>query len=188
MALALGRLLVQPGASGWRVLHFAPERSIRELVRPRVGAYSTSRYAGGGDYRFDITAIDAPSGSYDLVIASHVLEHVLEERKALLEIRRVLSPGGFAVLPVPINADRTIEYGRPLESGGHVRAPGPDYFDRLRAVFDEVDVIASHDAPSDHQTYCLGRRSHWPTRKAPLIKPMQGWVFPEFIPVCRVRG
>jgi SAM-dependent methyltransferase len=187
MAFALKKLLSRPEAAGWNALHFAPEWHTRKLVEPRVAKYATSRYEGGGDYRLDITAIELPSASFDLVIASHVLEHVPDEKKALSEIRRILRPGGYALLPVPIYAESTIEYGKPLESGGHYRAPGPDYFDRLRAVFADVAVITSADAPAEHQTYNLERRSHWPTRRAPLVKPMQGWVFPEYVPVCQVH-
>jgi ubiquinone/menaquinone biosynthesis C-methylase UbiE len=44
-----------------------------------------------------------PDGSFDLVIASHVLEHVVEEELLLSEIHRVLSRTGAAVILVPIN-------------------------------------------------------------------------------------
>jgi SAM-dependent methyltransferase len=64
---------------------------------------------------------------------THVLEHV-DDRKALAEIHRVLTPGGFAVLSFPIalafektyeNADvppeqRRLNFGQ----GDHLRMPG----------------------------------------------------------------
>lgn len=50
-----------------------------------------------------ITAIDLPDGSVDGVFASHVLEHVeqWDVHQALCEVRRVLRPGGVALIVVP---------------------------------------------------------------------------------------
>lgn len=184
MAFVLADLLTASSASSWKVLHFAAERHIRNIVEPRVADYATSQFREGGDYRLDISNIELPDQSFDLVIASHVLEHVEHEQCAMEEVRRILRPGGYAVLPVPIFAETTIEYGRQLENW-HYRAVGPDYFERLREVFSEVTVTSSADAPAEYQTYFLGRRNHWPTPRAPLLKPMRGCVFPEFVPVCR---
>ena len=39
--------------------------------------------------------------SFDFVSCNHVLEHIFETEKFLTEIRRVLSPGGLAVISVP---------------------------------------------------------------------------------------
>ncbi len=39
--------------------------------------------------------------TFDLVICSEVLEHVLQPRQALIEIERVLKPGGTAILSTP---------------------------------------------------------------------------------------
>jgi len=41
-------------------------------------------------------------GQFEVFLCSHVLEHVVDDRKALREIFRVLEPGGVAVLLVPI--------------------------------------------------------------------------------------
>src|SRR5438876_10959977 len=39
---------------------------------------------------------------FDFFICSHVLEHVLDDRKALTEMYRILKPGGKGILMVPI--------------------------------------------------------------------------------------
>jgi SAM-dependent methyltransferase len=48
-----------------------------------------------------LTAIPVRSGSVDLAICTEVLEHVADDRSAVAELRRVLSPGGSLVLSVP---------------------------------------------------------------------------------------
>jgi SAM-dependent methyltransferase len=42
-------------------------------------------------------------GCFDLVISSHVLEHIAEPKPALAELLSLLKPGGFACIVVPIN-------------------------------------------------------------------------------------
>jgi ubiquinone/menaquinone biosynthesis C-methylase UbiE len=42
----------------------------------------------------DAGHIDYPDGTFDLVIANHMLYHVKDRRSALAEIKRVLKPGG----------------------------------------------------------------------------------------------
>jgi len=39
---------------------------------------------------------------FDFFICSHVLEHVQDDHKALSELYRILKPGGFGILMVPI--------------------------------------------------------------------------------------
>jgi ubiquinone/menaquinone biosynthesis C-methylase UbiE len=41
--------------------------------------------------------------SFDIVIASHVIEHVKDDGELLDEIERVLTPGGFVIFLIPIN-------------------------------------------------------------------------------------
>jgi SAM-dependent methyltransferase len=42
-------------------------------------------------------------GSFDLVISSHVLEHIADPRPVLAELLALLKPGGLACIVVPIN-------------------------------------------------------------------------------------
>ncbi|MBV9928377.1 MAG: class I SAM-dependent methyltransferase [Acidobacteria bacterium] len=48
---------------------------------------------------------------FDLVLANHSLEHVPDARRALAEIRRVLRPGHYAVIRIPVVARAWAEYG-----------------------------------------------------------------------------
>ena len=61
---------------------------------------------GYKEYGFHYTRdgeLEYLDGSFDLVIASHVLEHVEDDQHMLQEIFRVLKLGGAAVFLVPIN-------------------------------------------------------------------------------------
>jgi 2-polyprenyl-3-methyl-5-hydroxy-6-metoxy-1,4-benzoquinol methylase len=49
----------------------------------------------------DATAMPFADGSFDVVIAAEVLEHIPADQAALREIARVLAPGGTAAVTVP---------------------------------------------------------------------------------------
>jgi len=51
--------------------------------------------------RADARALPLPSASADLVVSFDVLEHIVEDDQAAAEMRRVLHPGGTALIAVP---------------------------------------------------------------------------------------
>ena len=65
----------------------------------------------GVDFHSELASIPRPDAAYDVIVCSHVLEHVADDRAALRELHRVLAAGGWAVLQVPIAArgERTDE-------------------------------------------------------------------------------
>jgi SAM-dependent methyltransferase len=86
-----------------RVLHVAPEARLARAIAHAQAAYETTDLTMSGvDFSCDLAAIPRPDASYDAIVCSHVLEHVADDRAAMRELRRVLAPGGFAVLQVPI--------------------------------------------------------------------------------------
>ena len=128
------------------VLHFAPEGAVRRSIlhrQPR--SYATSTWPeGGGDLRLNLEAIDLPDESIDVVVASHILEHV-DDRKALREIARILRPGGTLLAMVPLVEGWAETYENPsihselgrlhhFGQGDHVRYYGADFRDRIRAA------------------------------------------------------
>jgi len=160
LAAALDGQSVIPGLeenallAGKAILHFAPERQLRNRVSRSAGKYVTADYDRGDcDLKLDISAMPSvPDQSFDVVISCDVLEHVPDDLAAMREICRILRPGGTAILTVPqmdpparTDEDPTFlsESGREIRFGqkDHVRMYGDDFVDRLRASGFSVDVL-----------------------------------------------
>ena len=98
----------------YRLIEFAPNEALPKWIRRhRFIAYTSADLMRKTvDERIDLTAMDAyPDRSVDIILCSHVLEHVVEDHKGMREIRRVLKADGFAVLLVPlvVGVDETHE-------------------------------------------------------------------------------
>ena len=170
-----------------RTLHIAPERSISRNLSEWSSKYTTADINPEGvDIQVDLRSMpEIADQSFDLIWASHVLEHIDHDYDAVKEIYRVLAPGGCAVLPVPLVADHTIEYPAPSKFEElHVRAPGFDYFERYRAVFERVDVLTSEQAQPVFQTWIYENRNRFPNQKAPLRPAQTGKRHTDAVPIC----
>jgi SAM-dependent methyltransferase len=186
--LVIDRVLSEIDPQKLRMLHFAPEPFFRGFFSARFAEYVTAdAHMEGVDHRVDLQHLPFADAYYDFIFASHVLEHISDDAAALAEIRRVLSPGGIAILPVPLVADRTVEYEKPNpHESGHVRAPGPDYFDRYRNYFSRVELVASDVFPEKFQLFVHEDRSTWPTHECPQRPAMRGEKHVDIVPVCHV--
>ena len=101
------------------------------------------------DLRLDITKMDLPDGSFDLILCSHVLEHVPDDSAAMAELRRVLVDDGLALVLTPYRDDRPTYEDPSIRSPldrmvafgqqDHVRIYGSDLADRLRGAGFEVE-------------------------------------------------
>jgi SAM-dependent methyltransferase len=107
--LLLERERVLEGASS--LLHFAPEPGIRARLRklPSVLYVTADIAPDRADTAMDMTRLGFRDASFDRLLCSHVLEHVPDDAAALRELRRVLRPGGTAILQVPLRAGGTDE-------------------------------------------------------------------------------
>lgn len=110
--------------AGLSVLQFSADPAVKpEWFRH----YEFSVYDGHNT--LDLQNIDRESGSYDLVICNHVLEHVPSDGDALRELSRIVKKDGIVFLTVPDPARRsvTVDWGYPDESRhGHFREYGSD--------------------------------------------------------------
>jgi len=94
-----------------KMLHVAPESCIENRLRKEIGkGYITADlFSKQVDIKMDITKIQLPENTFDIIYCSHVFEHVADDKKAISEIYRVLKGGGWAVLLVPVTCEKTFE-------------------------------------------------------------------------------
>lgn len=127
------------------MLHVAPEICFME----RFEALENLEYITAdiesplAKVKMDIHEIPFEDNSIDIIFCNHVLEHVDDDMKALSEMRRVLKPGGWAILQVPFfypllkttYEDKSIvdpkEREKAFGQDDHVRMYGEDYGTRL---------------------------------------------------------
>lgn len=127
-----------------RVLHVAPESEIQRRLRelPALDYTSVDLDSPLAMEHRDVTDLGFPSGRFDVILCVHVLEHVPDDRAAMRELFRVLQPGGWGVIEVPLamRSERTVEdpsvtspreRERRFGQRDHVRQYGRDYLDRL---------------------------------------------------------
>ncbi len=139
-----------------KFLHVAPENALanRLLNISSLEYLSFDLNDRSAMLKMDITEIKAPDNYFDIIYCSHVLEHVVDDRKAIDELYRVLKPGGWAAIMVPITAPSTIEDPTiidPVERErlfgqyDHVRRYGLDIIKRLETGGFNVTVITPND-------------------------------------------
>lgn len=134
-----------------RIAHFAPEKGLTKVLRGDPSRYSAFDYAPGryrhlrDVHRADLSQLEVADGSFDFVMANHVIEHVPDHVRALAEIRRVLRSGGFAILQVPISLTIPATLTAPLDATPPEREAMLGQHDHLR-LFNEADYVASLEA------------------------------------------
>jgi len=128
------------------VLHIAPEQCF---ISPFTAAHG-DRYVTAdlespwAKVHMDIHSMPFADNSFDAVLCNHVLEHVQDDLQAMREIRRVLRPGGWAILQVPFfspvpektfqddSVTGRLEREKLFGQADHVRRYGQDYAQRIR--------------------------------------------------------
>ncbi len=119
--------VLEVGVGGGNVLERIAGRRVGIDLSPFILGKAKARLGAGAQLvRGDAMALPFSDGSFDRVYCSEVLEHVLEPEAVVREMRRVLAPGGFAVVSVPnealINRVKGLVFklplGRRLVGGG----------------------------------------------------------------------
>jgi SAM-dependent methyltransferase len=79
----------------------------------------------GGAVHGDALALPFPDASFDRVIASEVLEHIWADERAIVELNRILKPGGKLAVTVPTRFPERVCWALDTEyhsgEGGHIR-------------------------------------------------------------------
>jgi SAM-dependent methyltransferase len=155
-----GRHAFEAGRRGAAVVALDTDRA--ELAR--VAAVAAAMAEAGelpdgssvGTAAANATAMPFPDGSFDVVIAAEVLEHIPADQDAMNEIARVLRPGGVAAVTVPAWLPERIcwllsdDYHN--VPGGHLRIfTRPELETKLRRA--GLSVGRHHHAHALHSPY-----------------------------------
>ena len=163
-----------------KVLHFAPESALmNQFKKLKNLSYDTIDLNSPiADIKADICDLPFLDNSYDFILCNHVLEHIVDDSKAMRELFRVLKKNGIGIFQVPIdyNRDTTFEdfsvtnkkeRNKLFGQYDHVRIYGLDFFDRLQKAGFSVErcEYTSKLSKEDIIKFCLPKK--------------------EIIPICR---
>tara|TARA_S200000501_G_scaffold72128_1_gene64133 strand:+ start:1149 stop:1913 length:765 start_codon:yes stop_codon:yes gene_type:complete len=163
-----------------KVLHFAPESALMNRFKKLKNlTYDTIDLNSPiADIKADICDLPFLDNSYDFILCNHVLEHIIDDNKAMTELYRVLKKNGIGIFQVPIDYNRNTtfedfsiknkrEKNKLFGQYDHVRIYGLDFFDRLQKAGFTVErcEYTSNLSKEDIIKFCL------PTK--------------EIIPICR---
>ncbi len=160
-----------------KVLHIAPEQEfLRKFKKMKNLEYtSADLFSPIVDVKADILDLPFEDNSFDVIICNHVLEHIVDDRKAMSELYRVMKSGGWGIVQVPMKnslektyEDFTItdpkERQKHFGQYDHVRWYGMDYFDRLKNVgFDaEINFYSQKFSEADIKRFGLNKNEILP--------------------------
>ncbi len=137
-----------------KLLHIAPEQCFHErFLKLENITYDTGDLESPlAKYHFDLHQVPFEDNSYDIVICNHVMEHVADDHQCMKELYRVLKPGGWAIMQVPIDYTRTETYEdssitspeereREFWQKDHVRLYGKNYPEVLAEAGFKVESV-----------------------------------------------
>jgi len=111
--LYLNRYLKITSHKDIRVLHVSPKYEFTDffLGLKNIEYHSIDLDPNEAMMVMDITDLSFANEYFDLIICNHVLEQVLDEKKAINEIYRVLKTSGEAIIqaPISLSLDKTLE-------------------------------------------------------------------------------
>jgi SAM-dependent methyltransferase len=147
-------------SKGQKVLHVAPEALMLPWLVSCSSEYLNIDLYNPAMQKMDLTNLELGNCSRTLVWCSHVLEHILDDRKALQEINRVLVPDGLLVVQVPIRGNVTYENPAITDDAerleqflqeDHVRIYGKDLKNRIEQCGFHCEVLSTGDLPTNEQ-------------------------------------
>lgn len=141
------------------LLHIAPEFALSERFRKnkRVNYFAIDKFESGYHYpkyvqAMDITDLKFQDNTFDIILCSHVLEHIEQDTLAIQNLLKVLKPTGICYIVVPYFPELATTYHNPnantdalrlLNYGqsDHVRKYGLDFSERLTSAGCHVSTL-----------------------------------------------
>ncbi len=143
------------------ILHIAPKFCINSKLKnlKNIIYFAGDKFEKGYSYNkniihLNISDLEFKNNKFDLIICIHVLEHIIEDRKAISELFRVLKPGGKAFIMVPLDENIEFTIGdlsitnhkkrkQLYGQWDHVRLYGRDFIERLNeyGFWDKIECF-----------------------------------------------
>ncbi|MFK8046382.1 MAG: methyltransferase domain-containing protein [Crocinitomicaceae bacterium] len=137
-----------------KVMHIAPEQCFHSLFKKQKNLdYTTGDLLSPiADLHFDLHDIPLEDNQYEVIFCNHVMEHVKDDLQCMKELYRIMKPGGWGIMQVPIDVSRTETYEdwsitTPEEREkhfwqyDHVRLYGLNYPERLKETGFNVEAV-----------------------------------------------
>ena len=147
-----------------KLLHFAPEQAFYTRFKKlnNIQYDSIDINSPLAKIKADICDLPIKDNTYDFILCNHVLEHVLDDNKAMSELYRVLKKDGTGIFQVPIDMNRKktfqddsitdkLERNKIFGQYDHVRVYGKDYFNKLKNTGFKVKQIDYSKEFSDEE-------------------------------------
>ena len=149
-----------------KILYFSLETSMMLWFKRNGIPVTSADLFNSADLKLDIELIDQPDNVWNVVFCNHVLEHVNNYKKALAELKRILTPGGKLICSFPIDnsletvdedvslavdmsEERDCERIRRFGQKNHLRVFGLDSKQLLEGAGFSVTVIDGDTMPAE---------------------------------------
>ncbi len=139
---------------GLEVMHIAPEQCFHSIFKKQENLqYTTGDLLSPiADLHFDLHDIPLEDDQYEVIFCNHVMEHVKDDLQCMKELYRIMKPGGWGIMQVPIDSSRNETYEdwsitSPEEREkhfwqyDHVRLYGLNYPKRLEEAGFTVEIV-----------------------------------------------
>lgn len=136
-----------------KVLHIAPMKILHTIFKNKsnLNYICINLNPSKDTIKMDVSNLLFKDNSFDVILCSHVLEHVHDDNLAMRELFRVLKPNGWAIIQIPIDLNRKKTFEDPsivlpeerkrlFGEKNHLRIYGLDFKNRLEKTGFDVQV------------------------------------------------
>ncbi len=173
-------------ASQKAILHIAPEECMKPQLQPLFKTYHTADLLQKNvDFNEeDVQAMSFDDATYDAVLISRVLTIPPDLEACVREIRRVLKPGGIAIIAEIYTHEKTVEFGKMVNDRS--REIGVDFVTLLGQHFSQVERFLSEKYNDNFQLTNRMVIDGEPSGDYPELVQVSGIGFMDLVAVCRV--